>query len=243
MLPAAIIAQSRIETNTTTSQWSDVVALANLNIVKNDLWSAIVSVIREEFNWQRWTTDLVSGQGEYLIPEVATNLEGAKKLNTVAICMKGQLYTGTSALYYKKAGLRSFTGLPNDWGYYQQAQDPEHPIYVVSDNSIFIAPLPTQNVTNGIALTGIRNIKDYTALTTEAQMIIPLDQQQMLIKGLNEYAYLSKNDPERAMGARSYYITMRDEACRRLANRVESPFENVYPDDQAKMEVPVSITI
>lgn len=48
-----------------------------------------------------------------------------------------------------------------DWDYYKNNQSELNPVYYVSDNSIFIAPIPQSAVTDGIKMTGIRKIADY----------------------------------------------------------------------------------
>lgn len=56
------------------------------NIGKDRIWSSIITKTGNGFGWEQWTTDLVSQQGEYPIPEVASDTSGAKKLEGLDIC-------------------------------------------------------------------------------------------------------------------------------------------------------------
>lgn len=74
MNPVSILAAMRRKTKVTTAQYTDNEAIDDLNILKDEFQSAILSTISDEkFNWDKWTTDSVSLQSEYAIPEVASN--------------------------------------------------------------------------------------------------------------------------------------------------------------------------
>jgi len=66
--------------------------------------------------------------------------------------------------------------------YYENYSDYENPIYTVNDNSIFIFPAPKKDITDGIKLSGIRNIKDYTETTTEAEMVVSPSYHKILLQ-------------------------------------------------------------
>jgi hypothetical protein len=73
MIPSEIIAQMRRVVKVDTSQYTDTNALIDLNTLKDDFWSAIVTSVSEKYNWERWKTDSVALQSEYVIPTVAYN--------------------------------------------------------------------------------------------------------------------------------------------------------------------------
>lgn len=85
MTPSSIIAQMRRIAKVNTSQYSDENALIDLNTLKDEFWSAVVSSVSEDYNWERWTATSVDLQSEYTTPTVAYNTAGAKILKGVAI--------------------------------------------------------------------------------------------------------------------------------------------------------------
>ena len=117
------------------------------------------------------------------------------------------------------------------WSYYMQFQNPYTPIYYVADNSYFIAPTPTVVIPSGIVITGIRNIPDYTLSSTEADMIIPLDQQNLLVYGLIPYIFDMKTMANENIAAVNKYESMKQAMISNLSERVIAPFQNQYPDD------------
>ena len=112
-----------------------------------------------------------------------------------------------------------------------QFQNPYTPIYYVADNSYFIAPTPTVVIPSGIVITGIRNIPDYTLSSTEADMIIPLDQQNLLVYGLIPYIFDMKTMANENIAAVNKYESMKQAMISNLSERVIAPFQNQYPDD------------
>lgn len=240
MIPQTIIDRARRLSSTNSKYYSDTDAIADLNQVKNDLWSTIVTYVNENFYWQEFfvdTGDLVVGQSEYTLPPISATLQGIKKLQTVKIAYQSATYTGTNILQYVVAKEISPSTLPFPWSYYVQFQNPLTPIYYVSDNSFFIAPALTTITPGAISITGIRNVPDYTLATTEDEMIIPLDQQELLVYGLIPYIFDMKTMASESMAARQRYFDMKQMMINNLTERVIAPFQNQYPDDLANQSL------
>jgi len=182
----------RAKVNTT--QYSDVNALIDLNVRKNELWSAVCTTISEPYNWEQWTVASVDLQSEYLIPDVTTTTVGAKLLHSVSIAYDTSTYTDTGAIVYAKARRVDPSSLQEEWNFYVENQSITDPIYRLADNSIFIAPAPRtgEGGSTRIKLTGIRNISDWSASTTEANMKFPPDHQQALIYALTVDGLVNK---------------------------------------------------
>ena len=68
--PSNLIARARRLYNVTVDQWSDEDALADLNELKNNFLATLVNSVEDGFNWERWSADTVSLQGEYSLPSV-----------------------------------------------------------------------------------------------------------------------------------------------------------------------------
>ena len=237
MIPSTIIARARRLSSTAGKYYTDQDGLDDLNQVKNNLWSTIVTYVNENMYWQEFTTTPVVWQSEYTLPPITSSTTGAKKLKDIKIAYQSTPYTGTSLLQYVVAKEISPSTLPFPWSYYVQFQNPLTPIYYVADNSYFIAPAPTVAVANGIVITGIRNIPDYTNSTTEDQMIIPLDQQELLVYGLVPYIYDMKTMATESQLSTQKYEQMKQNMIANLSERVIAPFQNQFPDDLANQSL------
>jgi len=230
---AQIIAKMRRVVKVDTSQYDDDDALIDLNIVKDRFYSSILSNSKEKLNWERWKTSSVALQSEYTIPEVASDTAWAKLLNSVSINYNGETYTDTWELIYLQAKEIDPTTLPNDWDYYVENQSDENPIYYVADNSYFIAPVPRTAITNGIKLTGIRKIPDYTLSTTEAEMKLPIDHHNVLVEWLSIEWHREKwSEPWIVDNQEARYERELRKAIKMLETRVEWPTYFLYPSDQ-----------
>lgn len=187
---AQMIAQMRRKAKVNTTQYSDADALIDLNTLKDETWSAIVSSTDQSYNWERWETDTVALQGEYSLSLVAYNTAGTKVLSEVEITYDSTTFDDTGSLTYIKAARVDPTSLPNSWEWYEENQSNGAPIYYIADNSIFIAPVPrsTEAGTDYLRLTGIRKIADWTTSTAEADMRLPVDQASLLVYGLIVHA-------------------------------------------------------
>lgn len=241
MLPQTIIDRARRLSSTSSKYYSDADALADLNQVKNLLWSTIVTYVNENFYWQEFTVDtadLVAGQSEYTLPAISATLQWAKKLRDVKIAYSSTPYSGTSVLQYVVAREVDPSSLPLPWSYYVQFQNPLTPLFYIADNSYFIAPALTTVTAGAIVITGIRNIPDYTALTTEADMVIPLDQQELLVYGLIPYVYDMKSMAAESQAASAKYDGMKQAMISNLSDREIAPFFNQFPDDLAQQAQP-----
>lgn len=235
MNPVSILAAMRRKTKVTTAQYTDNEAIDDLNILKDEFQSAILSTISDEkFNWDKWTTDSINLQSEYAIPEVAYNKAGAKLINSVSINYNGETYDNTWALKFVTATEVNPDTLENDWEYYVENQDVESPIYFVGENSIFIAPAPLSDEagTGRIKLTGIKKISDYTIATTEAEMKFPIDVHTALVYGMCVHAREARADEAWLIqSAEATWIRKRTEAIKSLEFRTISPVTMNYPEE------------
>lgn len=231
MTPSQIIARAKKKFNVSDTVYPNSDAIDDLNVIKDDFFGAIVSKLNEDYNWDTWTTGMVAGQSEYTVPEAARDALGAMKIRGVALSFDGKSYDSTTIPIYYEADLVTFDSLEKEWNYYLAYQDPSKPMYVLSENSIFIAPLPKNDISNGIKLRGIKNIVDYTLSSTEADMKIPYNWHEILVDGLGEYCYSRKAMSAEATAQRGEYERRRDVACERLSDRVVAPFVNEFPSN------------
>ena len=188
MTPSEIIARAKRVFNTPDSVYSDSDALSDLNVIKNDFQAAIISTVNEDYNWDEWTGDLVAGQSEYSVPAAARDATGALKIEGLSLNFDGKVYDTTTIPIYYEARLVNSDSIVNgsgqdqkDWNWYLAYQDPAKPLFMVKENSVFIAPLPKASQAGGIKFRGIKNIPDYTLSSTEADMKIPYTWHEILV--------------------------------------------------------------
>ena len=213
MIPSEIISVSLQQTNVKLADIGDGVEATGtarlyqyLNMVKDFLWNKMVgSSTGRDFSWEEWTDDLVADQSEYPLPQVVSNENRLKKVESLGINYDGAVYSRTGKMIYKPARLVDRASLDKDWAYYEENQSQADPIYYVSDKSLFIAPTTTTGVTNGLQLTGVKKIPDYTDSTTEDGMVIPDDMHYLLVTGLMEQIYLKKGSRVNAQAVKADY--------------------------------------
>lgn len=230
--PAAIIAQMRRRVKVDTSQYSDANALKDLNTLKDEFWSELVTESPESFAWQRWLVDVTTTNTEYTLAEVAYNKAWTKLLKGLAINYDWETYSETWNLIYTPAREVNPDTLEHDWFYYVENQSKDDPMYFVADNSYFIAPsFRDAWLEDRIKLTWIRKIPDYELTTTEANMVISVDQQQALVWGLMIDWYFNKwVDDATINNAENRWEKKKIEAIKQLSNRVENPTTFEYPE-------------
>lgn len=203
-----------------------------LNKVKDKFWSGIVTAVGEDFGWQQWTTPSVVWQSEYPTLEVASDRNGTKKIEAVYVAYSNTLYQNTAKLEYTKCELVTRTSLPREWEWYEANQPANKPLYIIADNSIFIAPVPTIAISTGIKLTGIQKIADYDENTLESGMVITSEYSSVLVQGLLPYIYRFQGKINEANAETAEYERLETKALYDLGDRITWPFYAKYPDEQ-----------
>lgn len=235
MLITNIEAQLRTRTGVSTWQYSQAQFLLDINEAKDEFWSNIVSRLEEDSNYEIWTITETTLNSEYTMPEVASNTAWLKMLKSVAINYNWNILTTTGLPHYIKAREVNPQDLQYDWNYYVENQSEDDPIYYIWANSYFIAPsFRTSWLTNRIKLTWIKKIADYTIDTTEAQMIIPVDFQRLLIWAIIPFALMAKRvDDNQIQKAQNDYEIKKATALQNMAARKEWPVFMKYPNNQS----------
>lgn len=233
-----IEAQIRTRTWVSTGQYSQAQFLLDINEAKDEFWSAVVAKLNNDRNWDSWKADNTSLISEYAMPTVAYDTAWAKVLSWVAVNYTGDTYTTTWLPIYIPARLVSPDGLEHEWNYYVENQSTDDPMYMIADNSYFIAPsFREANLADRIKLTWIRKIPDYTISTTEAEMKISVDFQRLLIWAVMPLALMAKRaDANDIQKAQNDYESKKVIAIQNLSQRKEWPItmelpNEVYNDD------------
>lgn len=233
MLITNIEAQLRTRTWVSTSQYSQAQFLLDINEAKDEFFSAYVAKLNNERNWDSWKVDDTTLISEYAMPEVAYDTAWAKVLSWVAVNYTWDTYTTTGLPIYIPARLVSPDSLEYEWNYYVENQSTNDPMYMIADNSYFIAPsFRTASLSERIKLTWIRKIPDYTISTTEAGMKIPVDFQRLLIWACIPSALMAKRvDDNIVQKAQNDYESKKVTAIQNLSQRKEWPVTMELPNE------------
>lgn len=237
--PLAIINQMRRKCKVNLFQYTNDDALIDLNARKDELWSAICANVPESYNWERWKVSETTTDTEYTIPEVAFNKAWTKILKWISINYNWETLKETWLLIYNKAREVNPNTLEHEWNYYIENQPESNPIYFISDNSYFIAPsFRISWLVNRIKLTGLRKIPDYELTTSEADMKLPVDQQQVLVYWILIDWHFNKWDNENTINnAEARWERKKLAAIKNLAPRLDEPVFFTYPEEGREEEV------
>ncbi len=202
------------------------------NLVKDSLWSYIVTGTNEDLNWDIWEVDsgsLVVGQSEYVLPEATFDAEGNLKVAWLSICYDWEEYPDGSKKYVKAKEVK-VNDLREHWNYYVNNQSKLQPIYYIADQSVFIAPTLDQVSTSAIEVRGIKTLIDYATTTVEADIRIPRYLHEVWAMGIVPYIWRAKQRINEAQEAENRYKNERNTQITNLRNRHTNWFM-MYPDD------------
>lgn len=130
---------------------------------------------------------------------------------------------------YVKGKNVSTASMNLDENTYRNDQPVQMPMYKISDNSIWLYPVATEYVANGMKIYTIRDQIDLTISSTESDIRLPRQYQNIIAHGMVPRIYQrrgminEKNDSEVA------YDNKKDEMMKELSNRNVSPLEASLP--------------
>lgn len=203
-----------------------------LNMVKDRVWSKYVaSSSGKDLSWEEWTQDFTANESEYPLPQVISDENRLKKIQSLWVCYGTETYTRTGKLKYTQARLVDPASLPFDWFYYESEQPQELPMYYTSDKAIFVAPVPTSTITGWLKLTGIKKIPDYDSNTTEEWTVIPDDYHELLVEGLMIQFLYKKGNTGLAVNLKNDVNNTTRDMINTLKELNVAPFFAQYPDE------------
>jgi len=206
-----------------------------LNMVKDNVWAAIVaSSTGKDMSWESWTQNFTALQGEYPLPQVVSDENRLKKIQSLWVTYTTDTFSRTGALKYTVARYVDRKNLQYDWSYYEENQSQSEPIYCVSDKAIFVAPVSSGTVVNGMKLTGVKKIPDYDVNTSEDGMVIPDDYHYLLVDGLEVELLRKQGATALANQQKQVFMQSRGEVLNTSKDSQIWPFHMVYPDDSLR---------
>lgn len=194
---ATLITELRSFTGTTSTNYSDTLAVIDLNKSYHFIEDCITEVVWESYFYQEFTSDpLVSGQKEYTLPtNLSWNLDWVNKTLGISIDYGN---------WYVKATKVDVNSLDKDVSWYETNQPTTNPIYTIQDNSIMIFPVATDTTVWTYKVYAVQNLIDITSLTAEADIFnwkIHKKYHPLIELGARQYTYERrqlKNDAKEA---------------------------------------------
>jgi len=223
MTPESILNKSRRLTYSNTNQYDNIVWIEDLNEVYQDIVTTITQKVNEDYFYDIFTDDLVSGQNEYQfkIPE-ATEV-WMNKLKELYI-----KYTADWDFKRAKNTSEATMEMTPDW--YETNQSPETPLFTIADNSVFIYPKPSINVTGGIRASVTTIPKDLLIDDTEDKIKLQRQYHKVLVYGIIPYIYTQRGMLNEAQLANWIYEQLKNDLVMKLSDRDLSPLETSLPD-------------
>lgn len=185
---------ARDQTFTTAEQIDDDTVLKYLNLVYRDVVNNIIEA-NQWYYWQRSTADLIAGRNEYALPEDVDKVKN--------VYIKYQ-----TSDYYTECIFRSFSEIERSIENLNDTLSKSNPIAIIADDSVFIAPAPEQDFTDGLRLNYIEFPEELTLSSTENEIDIPKQYHDVLWLGIKQYIFSSRGMFEEKNNAFQEYANM-----------------------------------
>lgn len=221
-----IIDKALYDTHTNKNDYPDTQAILWVNFRYWDLVDRIVNEVKERFFWDIWTTDLVSGQNEYLFEKLWVTPDDLdiKKIDWLYI-----KYRSTDE-YSKKLDYRDESSLTMDKEWYKTNTSYDDAFFYIADNSYFIYPSPTESITAGIRLEVIHAPADLTVDTTEENIELERQFHYIISLWLEIDIYKSQWKLNEANLAEQKYDKEADKMISKLKDRYDEPINFIMPN-------------
>ena len=182
MTPAEIVNFARKQTGTPTNEINDNDMYEYLNFVYKDLWYKIVD-IDKNYAMNTWTNNLVNTSNEYPLLSVVQSPATFWQFKIESVEVK---YSNTQQNYTKATEI--------DWDYFKAGADwyadnqpTENPLYIISNDSIFLFPQPKVNVGNWLKLRATLKPYNLTPVMNESDILIKPEFHSVLMRWMKVY--------------------------------------------------------
>ncbi len=216
------------QTHTNAADYSTTIADIDLELRYQELVDEIVSVTEWDYFWDKWVTNTVIWQSEYVAEKlgIAPNDLDIKKINKVFI-----KYTATQTdftrVVYQNPGV-----LEEHPDYYATKQTTDAPFFYIQDNSIFVYPAPTEIVAGGLELFVIHKPAAIDTTSTEGDIEIPTQFHKLISDGLRIDIFLGQGKEVDAQNAQVRYDSGIEDMVSVMKKRYNQPIikRNVIPN-------------
>lgn len=188
---STIINLSRKQTSTTAWQIADADYLTYLNIIYKDIFSRL-SVNAKKYTWQTYTTDVVAWQQEYIIPQPS---DTQTWLKLVLDCFYIHEWKDKRIPIYDAS-------INIDY----EINKNKKPYWVLRDGSIFIYPVPEEDIEWWLRLEWKYIPLDLTLTNTSDEIKLAPEYHNILVKWLNSLVFGEKQVFDKQQLREGYYL-------------------------------------
>ena len=223
----AIVDRARRNCHTDSTNYTDAQALEDLNLVYQELVDEIVVNTKGDFFWDKWVTNTVLNQSEYIVEKLWIDPDDLdiKKINKVFI-KYSDTDTQFTTVTYQNPGV-----LIEHPDYYKTNQPKSNPFFYIQDTSIFVYPAPDESITDWLEIFVIHKPADLTLATTEDNIEIPTQFHKLISEWLRPYIFEAARKTNEAMIAQQSYekgiLKMADFMKQRYNQPLKKTFSNV----------------
>lgn len=219
---------SLLRSQTYASWLTDAKLLSYINIAYHDMENAIIRYVKEDYFWNKYTTDTVANQQEYVLKSPTATVIWMKKLKRAEI-----KYASTDQ-FRTLVSADTLSNYTQSEDYLSTYTSKSLPIYTISDNSIFIYPTPDTSVTGWLTLWTLNSLVDLTVSWVETD-IFPWNQtlrdfHPLLAIWAKQYVYQGRWQINEKNDARAEYEQEKSKMISILQGRTEWIIEQVLPD-------------
>jgi len=211
---------------TDTVQLTDTNALVLFNKIYRENINLIKTKVKEYHFYNYWYTDTVIWQSEYTLPvrDDVNWKSGCTKLIWVSV------KNSSTDIDFTKLRPENHSNLDRDIDYYNNNTNPADWFFTLEDNSYFIKPAPTQVITWWIRVYWIADPANLTLNSTEAEVLIPLEYQDIIPLWMVYLYYKTRNLIWEKNDALNEYIAYQNKMINWLSDRIEVPLESELPN-------------
>ena len=183
--PSQAIANVRTRTHTNSQSYTDEIGILHYNWAYQDV-TGDIQLLDEEYYFDYGLGDLVANESEYNITEIDSIIYGTVDITQVKnVLVK---YTADQTNYVNAREVHK-ESLQYGTDYYETHQSKTDPFFYIQDNSIFIYPVPTENIVDGLKVECIIQPPDLVNGDTIASVHVPKRIQRIIEEGMMPYAY------------------------------------------------------
>ena len=212
------------QSHTDTVDYPTTDADVDIDLRYQELVDEIVNVTKWDYFWDKWETDTVVNQSEYVAEKlgIAPDDLDIKKINKVFI-----RYTDTQT-YPTPVRYQNPWTLIEHPDYYKENQPNSDPFFYIQDTSIFVYPAPESVISSGLELFVIHTPKAITTSTTEDDIELPYQFHKLIADWLRIDIFLSQGKENEANIAQSRYDKWIRDMVTFLKSRYNQPIKREF---------------
>lgn len=216
------------QTHTNAVDYDTTQADDDIDLRYQEIVDEIVSVTKWDYFWDKWITNTVIDQTEYVAEKLGISPDDLdiKKINKVFIKYSDTQENFTRVTYQNPWVLEKHPD------YYATHQPTISPFFYIQDNSIFVYPAPTEVIVWGLELFVIHKPTAITTSTTEDNIELPTQFHKLISDWLRIDIFLSQGKENEAQAAQNKYDLWLRQMSEVMKQRYNQPIikQNIVPN-------------